>query len=85
VEEYAALISLPCHYCGGIFGTVQVGIGLDRKDSSKGYSNDNVLSCCGTCNMIKGDTFTVEETLVAVKAILNYRSIQAQVQDRTLS
>lgn len=27
--------------------------GLDRKDSSKGYTLDNVVPCCGTCNHAK--------------------------------
>ncbi len=39
----------PCHYCGcGLEVT-----GLDRKDSSKGYSRDNVVPCCGLCNIKK--------------------------------
>lgn len=27
--------------------------GIDRVDSSKGYTPDNVVSCCGTCNFFK--------------------------------
>ena len=39
----------PCHYCG-----CKIEItGLDRKDSSKGYSRDNVVPCCGPCNVKK--------------------------------
>lgn len=39
----------PCHYCG-----CKIEItGLDRKDSSKGYSRDNVVPCCRRCNSQK--------------------------------
>jgi len=41
----------PCHYCG-----VDIEVtGLDRKDSSKGYTPDNVVPCCWDCNRIKKD------------------------------
>ena len=41
----------PCHYCGC---EIEV-TGLDRKDSSKGYSRDNVVPCCWDCNRKKQD------------------------------
>lgn len=75
LEEYSRLINDPCFYCEGKLGMVQMGTGLDRIDSAKGYAIDNVLSCCGKCNMIKGETFTVEETKAAVKAILTVRNL----------
>lgn len=87
LEQYSKLIKPPCFYCRGAFGQVTKGTGLDRIDSNIGYVIWNVVSCCTTCNRIKNDTFTVEETLVAVKAILNYRSKrgleEAQAQDQT--
>jgi hypothetical protein len=30
--------------------------GIDRKDSGKGYTLDNCVSCCEFCNMTKNDT-----------------------------
>jgi hypothetical protein len=41
----------PCHYCGC---EIEV-TGLDRKDSGKGYSRDNVVPCCYDCNSKKKD------------------------------
>jgi hypothetical protein len=39
----------PCHYCG-----VDIEVtGLDRKDSNKGYTPDNVVPCCWNCNTKK--------------------------------
>lgn len=29
--------------------------GIDRKDNTKGYNPDNVVSCCGRCNYMKRD------------------------------
>jgi hypothetical protein len=53
----------PCHYCGC---EIEV-TGLDRKDSSKGYSRDNVVPCCWGCNSKKKDKtydqFVLEQNL----------------------
>lgn len=49
-DEYDNLIYKPCYLCG--YKNI-VGNGLDRQDSCKGYTIDNVLPCCSTCNMMK--------------------------------
>jgi hypothetical protein len=41
----------PCYYCGDFIDTV----GVDRVDSTKGYSKDNCVSCCEDCNRMKMD------------------------------
>lgn len=38
-----------CVYCGGIID----GIGFDRKDSSIGYIESNIVNCCEMCNKMK--------------------------------
>lgn len=44
-----------------ICSDVKVAInGIDRLDSSKGYTKDNCVSCCSTCNFAKS-TMTVDE------------------------
>ena len=58
-EVYAALISLPCEYCGVTLPTS--GICLDRIENSKGYEEENVLPCCPICNYARRNQFTVEE------------------------
>jgi hypothetical protein len=52
----------PCHYCG-----VDIEVtGLDRKDSNKGYTPDNVVPCCYDCNR-KKSTKPYEQFLEEIK------------------
>ncbi len=60
-EEMNALFVAPCYYCGEQADPVN---GIDRKDSSLGYSSDNVCTACWTCNKAKG-TMSVREYLEA--------------------
>ncbi len=48
-EEFMSFWQKPCFYCGDEIQTV----GLDRIDNSEGYSKENVVPCCGTCNAMK--------------------------------
>jgi hypothetical protein len=75
-EQFCAIISAPCIYCKNELGHKSTtGSGLDRLDNSIGYEFGNVQSCCGSCNQIKGEILTVEETKAAVNAILQVRKI----------
>lgn len=71
-EDCEAIWAQPCVYCGGSTET-QSGAGLDRIDNKLGYLKNNVLSCCGTCNMIRGPRLTVDEMKVAMAAVLKLR------------
>ncbi len=46
--------------------------GIDRVDSSKGYVEDNVVTCCETCNKAKL-SMTTEEFLAWVERVYNFR------------
>jgi len=53
-EQYLEKISGAfCHYCQGPLS--KSGSGLDRKNSALGYSQENSVPCCKTCNLVKGD------------------------------
>jgi hypothetical protein len=47
--EAFELCTKPCHYCG-LKRYLPERNGLDRIDNSKGYSLDNVVTCCKWCN-----------------------------------
>lgn len=63
-EEFLALVSKPCTYCGKMevhkrYHHTKVPIridynGIDRVDPTKGYEVTNCVSCCWTCNRAKG-------------------------------
>ena len=53
IDEFIELIYSICHYCG-TQGSHESRNGIDRKDNSKGYSKANCVSCCFTCNFLKG-------------------------------
>ena len=48
-QQFMTFWQKPCFYCGSKIKT----IGLDRIDNKKGYSLDNIVSCCWRCNEMK--------------------------------
>lgn len=70
-ELYCAFLKEPCKYCDGPIS--ETGFGLDRKDSSRGYTEDNVVACCTTCNRIKNSLLTHDEMRIAMDAVMRYR------------
>ncbi len=80
-EEFRELTSKNCFYCGiepkqkapatlrrdyGYY----IYNGIDRIDSSKGYEKDNIVSCCGQCNISKNN-YSYNEFLEWVGRIYN--------------
>ncbi len=74
LDMFTKLTSLPCAYCGalpletrrpGSYGACAY-TGLDRLDSSKGYTLDNVVPACKACNWLKRDS-SVEDFLNWIK------------------
>ena len=68
-EQVRCLTKQVCHYCGAKPSQISRGEringtyiynGLDRVDNDRGYTIDNVVSCCFKCNRSKG-TQTVDE------------------------
>jgi len=50
-EEFASYWKKDCYYCHSHIKT----IGIDRYDSSIGYTNTNCVPCCSQCNSMKWD------------------------------
>lgn len=73
-EEVKEIIFRPCRYCGKVGTRVQKDIqngkkiselevyynGLDRLDSSVGYTKQNTVACCWICNRAKGTISEVD-------------------------
>lgn len=57
LEFVRQLTSESCHYCG----TPPILYhGMDRRDNTSGYIEQNVVACCRTCNVAKS-TMTEQE------------------------
>lgn len=79
-EEFLSLVVQPCNYCGALPKNETKNAtsgsffynGLDRVDSSMGYSTDNVVPCCIICNKAKS-TLSLQEFLEWVSTINGYQ------------
>ena len=82
LQDVINLIESPCTYCGAEDSNKLTSVyrlnedfeynGIDRVDSSQGYSVDNTVSCCWDCNRMKGKMGS-KEFLRHVYKILSYR------------
>ena len=55
-REVAELLLSDCYYCNGSpedVGDTKKLNGIDRVDPDRGYTRDNVVPCCWTCNTMK--------------------------------
>lgn len=56
LEELKGLITgAICYVCAA-----SKNIGADRIDNTKGHTIENLLPCCGRCNGVRGNRWTVE-------------------------
>lgn len=65
--EYDALVAKPCHYCGDRLRAT--GVRLDRKDNDGGYTIENVVPCCGRCNLLKGSRLTYAQMVKVAETL----------------
>ena len=55
-QHYLEKVARECAYCGSVNDT----LGLDRLDSTMGYTPDNTVSCCRRCNSAKNNMPVVD-------------------------
>lgn len=64
IDQFQEISKQSCVYCGELPKQEArkdfLYNGMDRVDSTKGYTLDNIVPCCGICNRAKY-TLTVEE------------------------
>ena len=65
LQDVISLVDSECYYCGD-----NNSKGIDRIDSKDFYHINNVVPCCGTCNMMK-NKFTTDLFLEKVNQIYN--------------
>lgn len=83
LEDFSTLVHQKCHYCGADPAykpeftpksdpdNKLYANGIDRIDSDKGYTKENCVPCCSTCNRMKLD-LSVSDFYTHIKQILNY-------------
>lgn len=62
LEEFSTIISQPCVYRIDD-SPASKKVGLDRKDNTVGYVQQNIVPCCQLHNAIKSDIFSYEQML----------------------
>jgi hypothetical protein len=83
-EEFKILSLQKCSYCGDepnqyfpyhdkVFNGTFKYNGLDRIDSNKGYTKDNITTCCKYCNWAKNSQ-TKDEFLNHIKKIYEHNN-----------
>lgn len=83
-EQVASITSSKCTYCGaepsnvhtvkrrrGRPSSTYVYMGMDRVDSSGGYTPGNVVPCCRRCNAAKSD-MQVDEFLAWARRVVSH-------------
>jgi hypothetical protein len=84
-EFVSEIIFKPCFYCGVVGGNLKKtknfkeGLkhnGIDRIDSSLNYTIDNVVPCCGRCNIGKSN-MKKDDFLDWVSRIFNHQQAMA--------
>lgn len=78
-EEAKDIMSKPCYYCGE-----PISLGIDRIDSSKGYIQNNIVPCCGICNIMK-NAFSIDTFLDKVYKIYNIHHKESSTTIETTS
>lgn len=87
-EEFYQLVSLDCFYCGippcsttyGGHGEF-VHNGIDRLDSLLGYSIENVVTACKTCNFAKRE-MSYEDFMSWIARLTSYQARRAEAPPR---
>lgn len=76
-SECRVLFLQDCHYCGspplgrvstGSYSTTALVNGIDRLDNERGYTVDNVVTCCKFCNRAKF-TYPIAEFLAWIERV----------------
>jgi len=91
-DDVKLIVGKPCYYCGLPPSNVKivkssigkcVYSGIDRVNSSDGYTHENVVPCCIRCNNAKYD-LSEEELLLYLKRLRSYTVPNETVYSKVL-
>lgn len=76
-ERFQTITSEPCFYCGFYNGYYNKKgySGIDRIDSSKGYTVENSIPCCRFCNCGK-NILSLQDFIKHINKITNYFKVE---------
>lgn len=69
-----------CFYCKFVPGDKVPLNGLDRVDPGSGFTEENTVACCATCNNMKGP-FSIDEFIMNVRKIQKNREVDIDAPD----
>lgn len=81
-DKFLEISKMNCHYCGSEPSNICsakyrkdsfIYNGLDRVDNSVGYINDNIVTCCKNCNMMKSTKSVGEFLETAINIAQNHK------------
>ena len=91
LSQIINISSMNCYYCGEPPRNIKwrryfcfIYQGIDRMNNKKGYSIDNVVPCCLSCNSIKGDRLSHQEMILVAQVLLGYRKAKLALLPRIL-
>jgi len=84
LNAFIELVSKPCYYCE-YYSDIEV-IGIDRIDSSLGYTPINCVPCCETCNMMKGELSidAFKQHICKLASVFNKKSLNTIVHSKNI-
>lgn len=81
-EQFKTITLQSCFYCGVVPKQIRRHLGrntgpcifngVDRANSSLGYTEENCLPCCGTCNFMK-NIMNADQFIAACTAVCDHR------------
>ncbi len=75
-QNFKDTVMKPCYYCGEVKENEVRGI--DRIDSSRGYTVENIVACCSMCNTMKNE-FTINDFLEKIKQIHTHLKLSVEI------
>ena len=89
IEEWSNINKENCFYCGALPDEkkyvsntlVLKANGIDRLDSSVGYSLENSVACCKDCNTMK-NSMSVDNFLLHIQKIIDYTTNSIEFQNK---